>query len=123
MNKIDRCNSRRFLNPDYKFNTLKAQRKSFSWSQSMKVSGEVIGTSSTDIAARISRANQRRNSKARLNWQQLRRSLIALFTANSEPQIRKTNEGWRVFDPISNQTIYFSTEQEVRIWLEQRYSL
>lgn len=89
----------------------------------MKVSGEVIGTSSTDIAARISRANQRRNSKARLNWQQLRRSLIALFTANSEPQIRKTNKGWRVFDPISNQTIYFSTEQEVRIWLEQRYSL
>jgi len=89
----------------------------------MKVFSELIDTSSTDITTRIARANQRRNSKARLNWQQLGRSLVTFLTGSSELQIRKTNEGWRVFDPISNQTLYFPTEQELRIWLEQRYSL
>ena len=89
----------------------------------MKVFSELIDTSSTDITTRIARANQRRNSKARLNWQQLGRSLVTFLTGSSEPKIRKTNQGWHVFDPLSNQTLYFPTEQELRIWLEQRYSL
>lgn len=37
----------------------------------------------------------------------------------------QTSEGqtiWRLYDPISDRSTCFSSEAEVRIWLEQRYS-
>ncbi len=52
----------------------------------------------------------------------------ALFTSVSdEPRIwqkrdRFGNVWWYVYDPISHRSIQFSSEQEVRRWLEKRFS-
>jgi hypothetical protein len=53
--------------------------------------------------------------------------LIKLAAGSSEPQIsehsdRQGNIFWRVYDPISQTSARFSSEMEVRIWLDQRYS-
>lgn len=63
-------------------------------------------------------------SKASWNWRQIGRSIVDFFAGNLDPKIHRTHSGsWHVFDPKSGQTLHFSSEQEVRIWLDQRYSL
>lgn len=47
-------------------------------------------------------------------------------TGNSEPMIwQKTNDQgdifYSVYDPRSQQSMTFSSEHEIRVWLEQRY--
>ncbi len=67
----------------------------------------------------------------RPSWNQLLRNwgakAVAALTQGKEPQISSvmTDEGmqWRVYDPVSYQTHNFTTETEVRAWLEQRYYL
>ena len=49
-----------------------------------------------------------------------------LVTSNREPQIEQKsdrfgNKYWHVYDLRSNQSYSFSSEQEVRVWLENRY--
>jgi hypothetical protein len=52
--------------------------------------------------------------------------LIHQFVHSGEPKITlKGNLGhqyWTVYDPGTQQSATLATEQEVRIWLEQRYS-
>ena len=48
------------------------------------------------------------------------------FNQRLEPKIwqkrdRYGNFYWVVYDPTTGHSSYFSSEQEVRIWLEQRY--
>lgn len=48
------------------------------------------------------------------------------ITRKAEPEIlhrynRQGNSYWLVFDPTTRSYSYFSTELEVKIWLEQRY--
>lgn len=45
----------------------------------------------------------------------------------SEPKIWKKidaegNIFWKTYDPVTGMTAQFDTEQEVRIWLEERYN-
>jgi hypothetical protein len=58
--------------------------------------------------------------------QQFKTSLTKLLTCSSEPQIwqkrdRQGNLVWRMYDPQTNQSAVFASEEEVRIWLEERY--
>ena len=52
---------------------------------------------------------------------------VAALTQGKAPKVSSvmTDEGlhWQVYDPVSNQTHNFTTETEVRAWLEQRYYL
>lgn len=52
--------------------------------------------------------------------------ILGLGTTSQEPQIsqRRDRAGqlqWRVYDPMSGQSSQFSSENDVRIWLENRY--
>ncbi|NEO25809.1 MAG: hypothetical protein F6K03_02640 [Kamptonema sp. SIO4C4] len=52
--------------------------------------------------------------------------LMSLLEGSDEPHITlcKSAKGetyWRVYDPKHRFTAMFATEQEVRVWLEQRY--
>lgn len=49
-----------------------------------------------------------------------------LINNRTEPQVwhkrdRAGNTYWQVFDPVTGYFTYFSSEQEVRIWIEERY--
>lgn len=57
--------------------------------------------------------------------QQWGERLSAGLVRGLEPQITQTatpaGSIWKVYDPSDEQTRWFDSEQEVRIWLEQRY--
>ncbi len=71
--------------------------------------------------------------KHKFNQQKLRswlfhicKSLAKALIGKNEPRIwQKTNRQgdtyWKVYDPATGQTAYFTCEAEVRIWLEQCY--
>ncbi|MEM1290049.1 MAG: hypothetical protein AAGH67_01045 [Cyanobacteria bacterium P01_H01_bin.162] len=48
------------------------------------------------------------------------------LTAGAMPRISRTTkngaEVWRVYDPTSNQTLYFAQENALRVWMEERYN-
>ncbi|MGF1518077.1 MAG: hypothetical protein ACFCVB_09775 [Nodosilinea sp.] len=50
---------------------------------------------------------------------------MRFFTGQTEPRIwQRTRQGqltWFAHDPITNRTRQFSSEQDVRLWLEKRY--
>jgi hypothetical protein len=57
---------------------------------------------------------------------QFGKRLIRFIAGNQEVQIwqvsnRTGNLYWRVYDPITKASTSFSSSNEVRIWLEQRY--
>lgn len=57
---------------------------------------------------------------------QLGRFLVNSLVGNDEPRINQTidrlgNIVWQVYNPINRQILSFTSEQEVREWLEQRY--
>ena len=47
------------------------------------------------------------------------------LTTGSMPRISKAMQGdtevWKVYDPVSNQTLYFDQENSLRVWMEERY--
>ncbi len=51
---------------------------------------------------------------------------VAWLTQGPQPRIKRLcHQGvdlWRVEDPISGQVAFFSEENEVRIWLEDRFA-
>lgn len=56
----------------------------------------------------------------------LGRSLLAYLCGSSEPQITTRQDAsgnpcFSAYDPVSQQHYTFATEQELRIWLDQRY--
>ncbi len=59
-------------------------------------------------------------------WDVLNRPLVwGLSPACEEPQIsqitdREGHLWWQAYDPITGQTTYLDSEQEVQIWLEER---
>lgn len=68
----------------------------------------------------VSSATSSRNFGQSINqlWQQF----ITFFAGNSDPKIQRIHESnWRVFDPKTNRSLRFSSEHEVRVWLDQRY--
>lgn len=54
------------------------------------------------------------------------RSLIAALSRNSEIQVCKEHDRagytwWKLYDPITSETIYFDSEEELRSWIEESY--
>ena len=66
-----------------------------------------------------------KSCKLLLVFTRLWQSLSKVFKVNDEPYIRLVaNRGqtwWLVDDSLNNQFLRFYSEQEVRIWLEERY--
>lgn len=65
-------------------------------------------------------------SPKRLDLKKIFAEVVRFLSDSSEPRIqfkrdRLGNHFWRVYDPSTNQSATFSSEAEVRIWLEQRY--
>lgn len=53
-------------------------------------------------------------------------SLFVQMAGEAEPKIWQTSRGndvtiWNVYDPTTKESASFTTEAEVRSWLEQRY--
>jgi len=52
-------------------------------------------------------------------------SFMDWLTTGSLPRVSKVMQGdievWKVYDPITNGTRYFDHENDLRIWMEQRY--
>ncbi|MBD2089607.1 hypothetical protein H6F67_07045 [Microcoleus sp. FACHB-1515] len=75
--------------------------------------------SSVNLSAEFARVQQ---SRDRCNLSKIGRSIIAFLAGSSEPKVQRISDNsWRVYDPIRHQTLYLSSEKEVRMWLEQRY--
>jgi hypothetical protein len=57
---------------------------------------------------------------------QLRQFLGSALNLSNEPRIslvqRPSGQQWHVYDPATGYRTYLQSEQEVRIWLEQRYN-
>lgn len=47
------------------------------------------------------------------------------LTAGTMPRVSRTMQGelevWKVFDPISERTLYFDDENALRVWMDTRY--
>lgn len=53
-------------------------------------------------------------------------ALLSSFVGSNQPQVRMAcdRQGqlyWQVYDPVNRAHHRFDTEDEVRVWLEQRY--
>jgi len=52
-------------------------------------------------------------------------TFTAFFTQGHQPNIRKTVSGgqktWQVYDPATHQKATFYSEDDMRVWLENRY--
>lgn len=58
-------------------------------------------------------------------WQVLNQPLFELnYSNSSEPEIRRVTDGgqiwWYAYDPLTGQSTYLESEEEVQIWLEER---
>ena len=55
-------------------------------------------------------------------WQ----SVVTFLETSSEPQVwtkgKDYQTQWHVFDPATGQSAQFSSEEDVRVWLEERYN-
>lgn len=54
--------------------------------------------------------------------------LIDALSTSSEPSVELVRDWlghshWRAYDPVTSQTFYCDSEEEVRIWLEDRYHI
>jgi len=78
--------------------------------------------SQRSLTPSVTKPSQKRSSI----WQTLGYRLMSYFSGSSDPQIRQRTYGnqlvWHVYDPITGREWKFSTEQEVRIWLDERYN-
>lgn len=64
-------------------------------------------------------------TKLRNGWQFLTQSLFLNAENSSEPRIWEAGQSEGLFnvrDPRTGRTLYGATEEEVRIWLEDRYN-
>ncbi len=62
-----------------------------------------------------------------IHFKQLLERLLTFLSGRREPRIwrnrdRSGNWYFRVSDPVTGASSVFGSEQEVRVWLEQRYS-
>lgn len=82
------------------------------------------------------RPGQRPEQKAKLGptsasvfskaWSAFWEAVLKTLTANRDPMIhekrdRRGNVYYDLYDPVGNQRLTFSSEEEIRYWLEQRY--
>ena len=80
-------------------------------------------SSSEIVSAKTLRCDPVRSIYFKSLWQHV----LTLLSGRREPRIwrnrdRTGNWYFRVFDPATGASSVFDSEQEVRVWLEQRYS-
>jgi hypothetical protein len=60
-------------------------------------------------------------------WNQIGQTFRHWLNTSPEPRVRmKYHAGqtyWQVYDPTTQRSEQLATEQEVRVWLEQRYNV
>ncbi|MBD3884616.1 hypothetical protein IFO70_23025 [Phormidium tenue FACHB-886] len=54
-------------------------------------------------------------------------NLLMIFISSDEPQISRAIDAkgelyWRILDPRTGKLIFCNSEQEIRVWMEQRFS-
>ncbi|MGP1384831.1 MAG: hypothetical protein ACTS2F_14795 [Thainema sp.] len=86
--------------------------------------------STSHLASGATSENAARNQQA-AHWltavlKQVKAAISKLFDQSQEPRITKRVDRWgnlyfSVYDPIDRSFRVFTSEQEIRIWLEQRY--
>jgi hypothetical protein len=59
-------------------------------------------------------------------WWQLGHRIVDLFTPTREPIIKERidrygHTSWRIYDPLTNQTVTLDSQKEVLVWLDERY--
>ena len=64
-------------------------------------------------------------SSSKFDWKQIRRSIKQLLSLNTELQVwqeldHKEHGAWSAYDPETKQSIRHVSEQQMRIWIEQR---
>ncbi|WAL61704.1 hypothetical protein [Thermocoleostomius sinensis] len=96
--------------------------KSYDYSRSNYV---LISSKELDTFIEDTQARQRQFSLRR-SFERIWNLLLSAFAESSEPKIyqkhdRDGNVYFKVYDPVTHQTEILTTEQEVRVWLDQRY--
>lgn len=69
---------------------------------------------------RLPKKNKQVGAKA--IWQ----TLLAYLTTSSEPHVWKTQDAtghtqWNAYDPVTRQSAYLASAEEMRVWLEERH--
>ncbi|NJR58283.1 MAG: hypothetical protein HC769_05125 [Cyanobacteria bacterium CRU_2_1] len=78
-----------------------------------------------ELAENTAETEYKSSSKISI-FDRLWQSLLNGFLGNSEPKIYQKRDRYgdvyfRVYDPMTGTSSSFKSEQEVRIWLDQRY--
>ena len=91
----------------------------------MKSSAKFLEDQTREVTSLQSQPNKNWHLRHKLNslWQ----SVMTFLETSSEPQVWTTQgkeyqTQWHVFDPATGQSAQFSCEEDVRVWLEERYS-
>jgi hypothetical protein len=92
----------------------------------MKTTTGFINHSAIDLTTRSTQTAQKGQSKQLIAWNKIWYSLVKAIAGSNEPQIRQSVDRngsliWHVYDPQTHHSACFSSEKEVRIWLDQRY--
>ncbi len=87
---------------------------------------------SLDGAAGLTRKQRQdatgRQSRASMGgWGAIAQRWLTQMTGSTDPRITQTYDSdghplWNVYDPVTHTTTALASEQEVRIWLDQRYN-
>jgi len=77
-------------------------------------------------SAKISQGVSIKKNKFGLKVSKLLQKLVWQLTKETEPIIRQkksrfSNNYWYVYDPRTGRSAHLASEEEVRIWLEERY--
>lgn len=89
----------------------------------MKTNTNLIGLMNSEV---VNRATWRKGTRFLTALHQVWGSFVTELMGREEPKIWRVYDRagvatWRVYDPTTNQSAHFVSEQEVRVWLDQRY--
>lgn len=83
--------------------------------------------SSTSLSFDSEKTATQLNSTEKITWfNRVLNHLMHVLLRSDEPKIeyhtdRSGGSWWRVYDPITRQSTHYSSENEIRIWLDKRY--
>lgn len=91
----------------------------------MKLSAKFLEYQTQEVTSLQSQPKTNRHLQNTLNnlWQ----SVVRFLRVSPEPQVwttqvEKYQTQWNVLDPVTGQSAQFSSEEDVRVWLEDRYN-
>jgi hypothetical protein len=92
----------------------------------MKTIIELTDVSNLDLTEYSRRAELSNHSNLATAWKRIWDTLATQLIGHSEPIVRQVRDRagsliWHVHDPETGYSGCFSSEQEVRAWLERRY--